>query len=196
MKANKSGSINKDTLILSHREGAMKLGRKILRKWGVTLDEDEVRSLADIALCEAAKGFDTEKGAQFVTYLYFYVKGELAREIGRRTKRDIPVELNEPTSVKRLERELQKGEVQALSASSPEADLVVKQVRSKCKEALEVLSELEREVMVRVHVYDFKVASVARTLGYSRGYLSDIRKGAAFKMQAYLEPYKEECLAA
>lgn len=194
MKTQQSRSIDTHSLILSHREGAMKICRKILRKWGVTLEEDEVRSLADVALCEAAKGFNHKKGAQFVTYLYFFAKGELAREIGRRTKREMPIELDKPCSMKKVERELINSEAN-LKLVCPEGELAVKEVRAKCREALEALSELERQVMLRVHVYDFKVASVARSLGYSRGYLSDVKRVAATKMQSYLEPYRE-CLAA
>ena len=67
----------RNELIEGHIDAAQKIATTIMKQWGARLPKGEVQSLANVALCEAAARFDENRGAKFVTYLYFYVKGQL-----------------------------------------------------------------------------------------------------------------------
>ena len=73
-------------LVLSHREAGRKVARSILRKWRANIPEDELNSMVDLALCEAAMRFDPEKGAQFLTFLFYHIRGHLIRWVTQARK--------------------------------------------------------------------------------------------------------------
>ena len=52
-------------LILEHRVSARRMAKRILRKWRASLHLDDLYSVVDTALCEAALRFDPERGVQF-----------------------------------------------------------------------------------------------------------------------------------
>ena len=86
-ESNKTSTLTseqREQLILDHRSCAVKLSAYFLKKWGSFIEHDELQSLSDIALCEAALRYRTDKGAQFQTLLFFYVKNVIIKEIKAR----------------------------------------------------------------------------------------------------------------
>jgi DNA-directed RNA polymerase sigma subunit (sigma70/sigma32) len=67
----------RNNLIESHVEVAQKLAMNLMKRWNSRLPKEEVKSLANVALCEAAARFDETRGVKFVTYLFYFVKGQL-----------------------------------------------------------------------------------------------------------------------
>lgn len=67
----------RNNLIEAHIETAQKLAATIMKRWNSRLPKEEVQSLANVALCEAAARFDPDRGVKFVTYLFYFIKGQL-----------------------------------------------------------------------------------------------------------------------
>jgi len=73
--------LQQEALIIKYRLKARKIGRSILRRWHARMDLDEVDSLVDLSLCEAVKRFNPNKGASFMTFLFYHLKGNLVRSV-------------------------------------------------------------------------------------------------------------------
>ena len=71
----------KARVIISSRGKARKLARSILRRWNARLDLNEVDSIVDLSLCEAAARFSPDMGASFMTFLFYHLRGNLIRTI-------------------------------------------------------------------------------------------------------------------
>ena len=69
--------------------------------------------------------------------------------------------------------------------------VIAKELKATCKKALDNLQPLERKVVLEVCIFEKKVAKVARSLGYSRGHVSETRTKAVNKMRCYFEEYKQ-----
>ena len=70
---------------------------------------------------------------------------------------------------------------------SPEDETFRREMSGHCTRALARLSVMERKVVLQAVVLDFKVAPLARRLGYSRGYLFSLRQSAFLKMRRDLD---------
>jgi DNA-directed RNA polymerase sigma subunit (sigma70/sigma32) len=68
-------------LVLTYRIKARKLARSILRKWHARLDLQEVDSIVDLSLCEAVRRYNPTKGASFMTFLFYHMRGNLIRAV-------------------------------------------------------------------------------------------------------------------
>ncbi|OVE79762.1 hypothetical protein BVY02_02340, partial [bacterium J17] len=79
-------SLTVDELILEHRENGRKLARSMLRKWRVRMPAEEIDSIVDLTLCEAAKRFDPDKGASFMTFFFYHLRGHLVRAVAEATQ--------------------------------------------------------------------------------------------------------------
>lgn len=186
-------------LILDHRLRALKLARHILKHWGVRLHEDEITSATDMALCDAGGRYNPESGVEFVTYLFYFIKGALARTIteNRSINQQLCCETRDDGKsgddalTRVIDQHAARNFDTEQSESSPARELMVREFRKYCSSALAALSKLEREIVVRVHVHDYKVAAVARQLGYSRGHVSTLRRQAFDKMRPALDFYSE-----
>lgn len=185
-----------DNLILSHRDSARALARTLLRAWSVRLDPCEVDSTVDLALCEAARGFKPDAGTKFMTYLYYFLKGSLIETLTQNmrfrreiieSERTMPEGQNDYTERADVD---QNGIYFAIS-ECPERHVYRRQLRARMETAMLRLSNLEKKVVVNVHVMELKLARVARDLGYSRGYINDVRGSAFKKMRQDLEELDE-----
>ena len=67
--------------IIEHREIGRKLACRLLREWRVQLNSDDLDSIVDLTVCEAAGRFDESRGVRFTTFLYHYMRGNLLRTI-------------------------------------------------------------------------------------------------------------------
>jgi RNA polymerase sigma factor (sigma-70 family) len=181
-----------EALIIKYRMKARKLGRSILRRWHARLDLEEVDSLVDLSLCEAVKRFNPFKGASFMTFLYYHLKGNLVRAVSTAAaSHSIPVYQVEEGEVERGEREhfsgyqhrgLNSAEVaEALCSQDvpmPDEALWRKELHSRSSSACDKLDALEKEIIKRIFIQEQQIMDIASTLGYSRCHISRVKKRA------------------
>ena len=177
-------------MVLTYRLKARKLGRSILRRWHARIDLDEVDSLVDLSLCEAVKRFDASKGASFMTFLFYHLKGNLIRAVtnaaayAQTTGGD---GAGTESSTEVVERGAEHAFVSsadiaaALSSQEvpmPDEVLYRKEVQRKSSRACEKLDTLEREIINRIFFHEQQIMDIAASLGYSRCHISRVKKRA------------------
>jgi RNA polymerase sigma factor (sigma-70 family) len=196
-----------DELILNHRENGRKLARSILRRWQVNMPAEEVDSIVDLTLCEAAVRYDVNKGASFITFLFYHLRGRLVRAVASATS-DSQLFLavaqsagldvsdwttaNEDTAVGilpdfNIERQTE--------VESPEALLIKKEKTSLCQTAVYKLDELEREIIDRSYCQDEPLVDIAKLLGYSRCHISRVKKRALDRIRGIIGEVSVDYLA-
>jgi RNA polymerase sigma factor (sigma-70 family) len=186
----------RNVFIMEHRALALGLARRILRRWGAFLPADEVLSGADLALCEAASKYVPQSGAEFSTYLYYFVKGQMFRLLAN-ARGDIGEESRKPQddgdTLRRVSLETEMmgdddtvGEG-ASSTLAPDESTFRAELRKICADALRELSAVERKVIVASRVEDEDMVGLAKSLGYSRGYLFAMRKAAEKRLKLHLK---------
>lgn len=167
-------------LVEDHYETGKRLAWSFLNKWRVRIEEDEVTSITGAALCEAANRFKPELGVNFKTFLFYYLRGMLLKEITKRvtdSKVRVPVAyLNEANDDARgisLENYYE-----ADQDSNPENMLDQKQRIELCREATAGLDALEQKVLERFFGEDESVVDIAKNLGYCRCHISRVKSKA------------------
>ncbi|MCB0331754.1 MAG: sigma-70 family RNA polymerase sigma factor [Bdellovibrionales bacterium] len=180
-----------EKLVLEFRIKARKLGRSILRKWHARLDLQEVDSVVDLSLCEAVKRFDPKKGASFMTFLYYHLKGNLIRAVSAAAQANFIPGLD-------TEREAQEDTpaitalevVEAVSGTDqrqPDELLLQKELVHLSKDACTRLDPLEKQVIERLYLQGEQLMQIANSLGYSRCHISRVKKKALEHLQNDLE---------
>ncbi len=181
-----------EALIVKYRLKARKLGRSILRRWHARMDLDEVDSIVDLSLCEAVKRFDPAKGASFMTFLFYHLKGNLVRAVTTAAASNtIPVFNSDGTETQVGEPEHLFGHQFRAMNSAEVADAVVsqdaplpdemlwrKELHSQSTLACDKLDPLEREIIKRIFLQEQQIMDIAATLGYSRCHISRVKKKA------------------
>lgn len=181
-----------EALIIKYRLKARKLGRSILRRWHARMDLDEVDSLVDLSLCEAVKRFDPSKGASFMTFLFYHLKGNLVRAVSTAvSSNSIPIYNADEVEQAAFEAEHFLGHQFRAMNSSEVADAVAgqdvplpdemlwrKELHSASSEACDKLDALEREIIKRIFLQEQQIMEIASTLGYSRCHISRVKKKA------------------
>lgn len=185
-----------EQLVLDNRIRARRMGRSIMGRWGASIPEDEFGSVCDLALCEAANRFKSNFGTEFPTYLFYFLKGALARAIDASKMRSVQVSFEDriENAPKNHADSLESGDEEALGgveSGCPERSAYLDELRVHCNRALLSLNHLERKVVLNVSLLELKVAHVARNMGYSRGYVSSVRKDALVKMRKELDHLKQ-----
>jgi RNA polymerase sigma factor (sigma-70 family) len=184
--------LQQEALIVKYRLKARKLGRSILRRWHARMDLDEVDSIVDLSLCEAVKRFDPAKGASFMTFLFYHLKGNLVRAVTTAAAANsIPVfnadenevQVGEPDHLFGHQfRAMNSAEVAEAVASQdaplPDEMLWRKELHGKSTVACEKLDPLEREIIKRIFIQEQQIMDIAATLGYSRCHISRVKKKA------------------
>lgn len=195
-------NVDTDALILENRTSAQRMARSLLKRWGAFLDSEEVVSLTDLSLCEAARSFDPNRGVRFTSFLFYTLRGNLIRALTESCRRGAIMtesdmqcaETGNNTNAEGGSRSRsmdQRATTGEEEESCPEKVTYLKELRAHCNRALNQLSQLERKIVIDVHVLDWKVARVARKIGYSRGHVSALRKDAFAKLRPMLVDYKE-----
>lgn len=194
-------------LILSHRENGRKLARSILRRWQVTMPGEEVDSLVDLTLCEAGRRYSEEKGASFITFLFYHLRGHLVRAVaaaandtsifyalaqsaGADTTDWASTPTGETLVLPELYNDSQK------EADSPESLLASKERLVFCREAVAQLDLLEQQIIDRSYVQDEALVDIARALGYSRCHISRVKKRALERLRGFVSEATQEELPA
>ncbi len=173
-------------LVLEFRLKARKLGRSILRKWHARMDLQEVDSIVDLSLCEAVKRFDPTKGASFMTFLYYHLKGNLIRAVSAAANANVV-----PTEEEGLDD--QPNSFTAIDVAEalcnhentlPDEVLFKKQLVDLSHQACARLDELEKEVIYRIYIEGQQLMDIAHSLGYSRCHISRVKKKALETLQS------------
>ncbi len=180
-----------EALIMKYRAKARKLGRSMLRRWHSRMELDEIDSIVDLSLCEAVKRFDPYKGATFMTFLFYHLKGNLVRAVAQAAAATaIPLAFSElanaafadDDSAVQVTLPINAIELaEALSSQDipqPDEAFWKKELHSKSIGACEKLDELEREIVKRIFVHEQQIIDIAAALGYSRCHISRVKKKA------------------
>ena len=187
-------------LVLTYRIKARKLARSILRKWHARLDLQEVDSIVDLSLCEAVRRYNPTKGASFMTFLFYHMRGNLIRAVTTAaTANTLPSAEGQgrqaestATSNAVIARGINAMEVaEALSSQefvSPDESLLKKQVAHLSEVACSQLDPLEREVITRIFINEEQLMDIAHSLGYSRCHISRVKKKALETLYSHLAP--------
>ncbi|MCI5064803.1 sigma-70 family RNA polymerase sigma factor [bacterium] len=185
-----------EKMVLEYRIKARKLGRSILRKWHARLDLQEVDSVVDLSLCEAVRRFDPGKGAAFMTFLYYHLKGNLIRAVSAAAQANCI-----PTSAIDEEGSAEGATVTALEVveaingteqPQPEELLLQKEMVHLSKDACSRLDPLEQQVIERLYLGGEQLMQIANSLGYSRCHISRVKKKALENLQFDLESTLQE----
>lgn len=182
----------REELIVRYRQKARKLGRSILRKWHARLDLQEVDSLVDLSLCEAVIRYNPEKGASFMTFLYYHLRGNLIRAVSQAAMVNVvpttDYEANNESAEAAAERKNQtyRG-VNAIEIAEalcshdyqlPDEALLKKELVDMSYQACSRLDPLEQEVIERIYMQEQQLMDIANMLGYSRCHISRVKRKA------------------
>lgn len=193
-----------ESLILDYRANARKLSRSILRRWHARLDLEELDSLVDLALCEAARRYNPKKGASFMTFLFYHLRGCLVRAVDAAANTNtVPAasfEINELSSDYNGDGSAVNGNTASDIAEAlcnqeyllPDELLYKKEVSDLSNTACANLDSLEQEVIHRIYAEEQPLVDIARALGYSRCHISRVKKRALELLHANLSQVIEE----
>ncbi|MFO0416355.1 MAG: sigma-70 family RNA polymerase sigma factor [Pseudomonadota bacterium] len=186
-----------EALIMKYRLKARKLGRSMLRRWHARLDLDEVDSVVDLSLCEAVKRFDASKGASFMTFLFYHMKGNMVRSVAASAAANaIPLALAEAGESRLADCEVKLyGKFSGINANEiadaitsqdeplPDEALWRKELTERSALACDKLDSLEREIVKRLFVHEQQIIDIAAALGYSRCHISRVKRKALVTLQ-------------
>ena len=190
---------NIESLILDHRENGRKLARSILRKWRVRMPADEIDSVVDLALCEAARRFDESHGASFMTFFFYHLRGHLVRAVARAANsNNIFMAFAQNMGMEADDWHHVSNEVIWAYApdtrvfgqqdvETPESSILRQEREKKCREAISRLDVLEQEVINRSFKGEQPLVNIARNLGYSRCHVSRVKKAALERLRVILD---------
>lgn len=190
-------------LILEHREIAWRLALRMINRWGSHIETDELRSLTDSALCEAASRFRPDAGATFMTFYFYHLKGSLVKAIASRTHRQFVLvddieSLMDSGAMNLPKRHRPSGEdsshkrgvhpiATCVMSESLEDTLIMRDLVNKCVLATSKLRGLDREVIQRVYINGEDLNSLPATLGFSRGHIFRVRSRALSKLKRMIK---------
>jgi RNA polymerase sigma factor (sigma-70 family) len=172
-------------LVVGYRNKARKLARSILRRWHARLDIGEVDSIVDLSLCEAVQRFSPEKGASFMTFMFFHLRGNLIRAVAGSVTAysllgadandylDDGATPGRTVNAAEVARALFNNDL-----SSPDEELFRKELAAISADAFDRLDPLEREVISRIYLAEEQLLDIADNLGYSRCHISRVKKRA------------------
>lgn len=186
-------------MVLEYRLKARKLARSILKKWHSRLDDDELHSVVDLSLCEAVSRFDPAKGACFITFLFYHLRGNLIRSISGAANGNIISILN--NEEERFYNSSKYGgalgvidaidAVESLSGKeneTPDQILLKKELVKVSTSVCKKLDKLEQEVIFQLYIQGRRLIDIAVSLGYSRCHISRVKRKALETLQ------REMCL--
>ena len=183
--------VDRSNLIVEHRTVGLRLAQRILSRWQMRLCFDELTSLVDLSLCEAAAQFQENRGAQFSTFLFYYIRGNIVQHVER------SVALKNMTALPEDDRYLgDDGDTPAQTFLRDEQRKVIKQLC--CSLPLE-----EREVIMQRFLQELPRKTVAANLNLTTANVKSIEKRAMFQLRTLAkrmfnpeEPKKEEAPVA
>lgn len=181
-------------LVLKYRITAQKMAKNLLKKWRAHLPEEDLKSLVDLSLCEAAARFSVEFGTQFPTYLFYFIRGNLIKTIADAQKGQLQVYLGEDNQ----DQEEATGLLfpvpgtalcEYIENRAQETWLLKKEKIKLCKKAKEHLTDIERQVLERVYFHEMSIPQVASHLGRSSSNISRLKKRALSRLHRRMSSY-------
>lgn len=182
-------------LILEYRDKTRKLSNGILKKWGSHIEPEELDSVSDLSLCEAAQKFDETKGVSFITFLFYYLKGNLVKAVTRSStingssQKEFIENIGDDTNLmgyENIKDSINDDISDALigtSSKTPIDILLKKELYNLGKEACIKLDDTEKKVIEKIYLKGEQVLDVAKELGYSRCHVFRIKKNALDNME-------------
>lgn len=162
-------------LVISHFDSSRRLAWSFLNRWHIRLEEDEVTSLTGASLCDAAKRFNPDLGVSFRTYLFYYLRGALLKEIARRVEDQKHYAALEDISNGET---LPQIEISSDRPKGPEELMFIQQLGTLLDKASSSLDALEKEVVMRSVLGEESIVEIAEALGYCRCHISRVRTRA------------------
>lgn len=197
-KSSENSDAEVDELVLDHRENGRKLARSILRRWRVRMPAEEIDSIVDLALCEAARRYSAERGATFMTFFFYHLRGHLVRAVTRAAQAsNLFMAYAQNTGINAAGwRHMCSDSVWSIApdhflfgqrdVATPECEILRKEKITQCREAVEQLDDLEREIIKRSFAEEQALVDIARTLGYSRCHISRVKKSALARLKTIM----------
>lgn len=188
-----------EELILNHRENGRKLARSFLRRWRIRMSLEEVDSVVDLTLCEAANRFDSSKGAAFMTFFFYHLRGQMVRAVENSVQQSsLMVNFCQTSDLDVTEWAQQTGAMDSMvipesvcpeknENPTPEHLFIRRESIEKCHDACLKLDSLEQEVLVRSYNNGEALVDIAKALGYSRCHISRVKKKAIERLRGLLE---------
>lgn len=188
-----------EELVLEHRENGRKLARSMLRRWRARIAPEEIDSMVDLTLCEAAKRFDPNNGASFMTFYFYHLRGFLVRAVASAVNNNnIVLAFDTQDGYNPTENAIAGDDMFAAQGTSyssvnpeeidsPESSLMRKENITVCRSACKQLDPLEQEVLIRSFNDEEPLVDIARSLGYSRCHISRVKKRALERLAEILE---------
>lgn len=185
-------------LILNHRENGRKLARSILRRWRVRMPAEEIDSIVDLSLCEAARRYSSERGASFMTFFFYHLRGHLVRAVARAAQAtSVFLAFNKPQGVDAADWSTLGSDMTwsfvpeyvvagQRDAETPENAMIRREKIKQCQTACAQLDTLEREIIDRSFSSEQPLVDIARSLGYSRCHISRVKKSALERLKKIL----------
>ncbi len=177
-----------DRLILDHRENARKLARSLLRRWRVRMPAEETDSIVDLTLCEAARRYSSRRGASFMTFLFYHLRGNLVRSVATAAKssnflvsfaRNAGVDVGDWATPQDPNFSFPEHAMfDSQESDLPDQLLIRREENELCRNACSQLDSLEQEVLTRSFANEEALIDIAKELGYSRCHISRVKKKA------------------
>ena len=183
----------KEKVIIRSRSKARKLAKSILRRWNARLDLNEIDSIVDLSLCEAAARFSPDMGASFMTFLFYHLRGNLIRTISSAANSNlVPFAFDGEGDEDMMHGLSQSFEIaDALTGSEvqkPDEILIKNEALQLSITARDKLDTLAKEVLERIFVQEEQLIDIAYDLGYSRCHISRVKRRALEHMYDHLSP--------
>ena len=198
-KTKKNLQTQKTAMILEHRQKGAYMAKSILKRWRVHIPAEELGSIVDYTICEAAARFDAKHGASFVTFLHYYLKGNLARTIASRVQDSNQLKSFDQSAGYFVEKTNQSSAHPLVSDGSsglhsniPEVNILRKEQIERCYQALSCLNNIEREVMRGVFVEGRSILEMSKELGFSRCHLSRKKTKILKRLRSLMEPQRHD----
>lgn len=189
---------NRDFLILENQVNARKLARSILRRWNTTISWESLNSVVDYSLCRAADNFSPSRGTSFISYLYHYLRGDLAKEVERRVRqariKAVAGQMTRPdiapvsgsTAASLSDDELAAG-FDAFApprTETPEDYLLARETAAVVQTECSGLDLRQRQVLQCIYVEERNVKDVAHQLGCSQRLVFMLKKKALHSLRS------------
>jgi RNA polymerase sigma factor (sigma-70 family) len=201
-KSEKSDLLSREeqeAMILEYRLKARSLAHSILRRWHSRIDSQEVESVVDLSLCEAVRRYNRKKGASFITFLFYHLRGNLIRAVSAAASVNyVPLpdfdglDSGAETGSGSRGRLMNAIEIADTFChrdyTSPDEMLLKKEVAKLSTDACSKLDPLEREVIYRIFVLEQQLMDIAENLGYSRCHISRVKRKALEALHSDLAP--------
>jgi RNA polymerase sigma factor (sigma-70 family) len=156
---------------------------------------DEIDSIVDLALCEAAKRYSPERGASFMTFYFYHLRGHLVRSVARAAQAsNVFLAFGQSAGTDTSEWRYVSSEALWGNApehlvfgqtdiETPENAVLRKEKIEECRQAVRQLDDLEKEIILRSFGGEQALVDIAKTLGYSRCHISRVKKSALSRLK-------------